>query len=571
MVLEEVFTNFGSSLLFKISLILLLATILSIIAKLLKQPSILAYIITGILLGPLFLNIATPTETIHLFAEIGIAFLLFLIGLNLNFSTLKRTGKSSIIIGILQIIVTTFFSYLLSKALGFSNVESLYISLAITFSSTVIIVKLLSDKNDIDTLYGKILVGLLLVQDFVAIISLIFITSIGNGNFSINSALLIIIKGVALIAFVWLSSKYLLRKIFNIISSSQEILFISSIAWCFFLSSLAYMLGLSVEIGAFLAGVSLTVLPFNYVILNKIKPLRDFFIVIFFVNLGISMVVDSISSIIIPALILSAFVIIGKLVILLIIVALLGYKKRTSFLVSLAIIQISEFSLILINLGLKVGHLTQEIATLITLVGLITITISTYMIVYNDKLYIFLSRYLTIFERKKLKEERYQVEKNKYELILFGGHRTGYNIIKSLKISKRKFLTVDFNPDVISNLKKQGIEAIYGDVSDQDFIEELLKIKPKIVISTIHNLEDNLEIIKTFRKFNKNGLVFVTTRDLMELKTLYEKGADFVILPELLTGQKIADYISHLDKKSIKKWGKYYYKSISNEIKAGLV
>jgi len=571
MVLEEVFTNFGSSLLFKISLILLLATILSIIAKLLKQPSILAYIITGILLGPLFLNIATPTETIHLFAEIGIAFLLFLIGLNLNFSTLKRTGKSSIIIGILQIMVTTFFSYLLSKALGFSNVESLYISLAITFSSTVIIVKLLSDKNDIDTLYGKILVGLLLVQDFVAIISLIFITSIGNGNFSINSALLIIIKGVALIAFVWLSSKYLLKKIFNIISSSQEILFISSIAWCFFLSSLAYMLGLSVEIGAFLAGVSLTVLPFNYVILNKIKPLRDFFIVIFFVNLGISMVVDSISSIIIPALILSAFVIIGKLIILLIIVALLGYKKRTSFLVSLAIIQISEFSLILINLGLKVGHLTQEIATLITLVGLITITISTYMIVYNDKLYIFLSRYLTIFERKKLKEERYKVERNKYELILFGGHRTGYNIIKSLKLSKRKFLTVDFNPDVISNLKKQGIEAIYGDVSDQDFIEELLKIKPKIVISTIHNLEDNLEIIKTFRKFNKNGLVFVTTRDLMELKTLYEKGADFVILPELLTGQKIADYISHLDKKAIKKWGKYYYKSISNEIKAGLV
>src|SRR3989338_6884012 len=571
MVLEEVFTNFGSSLLFKISLILLLATILSIIAKLLKQPSILAYIITGILLGPLFLNIATPTETIHLFAEIGIAFLLFLIGLKLNFSTLKRTGKSSIIIGILQIIVTTFFSYLLSKALGFSNVESLYISLAITFSSTVIIVKLLSDKNDIDTLYGKILVGLLLVQDFVAIISLIFITSIGNGNFSINSALLIIIKGVALIAFVWLSSKYLLRKIFNIISSSQEILFISSIAWCFFLSSLAYMLGLSVEIGAFLAGVSLTVLPFNYVILNKIKPLRDFFIVIFFVNLGISMVVDSISSIIIPALILSAFVIIGKLIILLIIVALLGYKKRTSFLVSLAIIQISEFSLILINLGLKVGHLTQEIATLITLVGLITITISTYMIVYNDKLYIFLSRYLTIFERKKLKEERYKVERNKYELILFGGHRTGYNIIKSLKLSKRKFLTVDFNPDVISNLKKQGIEAIYGDVSDQDFIEELLKIKPKIVISTIHNLEDNLEIIKTFRKFNKNGLIFVTTRDLMELKTLYEKGADFVILPELLTGQKIADYIRHLDKKSIKKWGEYYYKSISNEIKAGLV
>src|SRR3990167_81533 len=199
MVLEEVFTNFGSSLLFKISLILLLATILSIIAKLLKQPSILAYIITGILLGPLFLNIATPTETIHLFAEIGIAFLLFLIGLNLNFSTLKRTGKSSIIIGILQIIVTTFFSYLLSKALGFSNVESLYISLAITFSSTVIIVKLLSDKNDIDTLYGKILVGLLLVQDLNPIISLIFITSLSNG-------------------------------IFNIISSSQEILFISSIA-----------------------------------------------------------------------------------------------------------------------------------------------------------------------------------------------------------------------------------------------------------------------------------------------------------------------------------------------------
>ena len=571
MVIEEMTSVFSSSLLLNISIILLIATILSIIAKVLKQPPILAYIFTGIILGPLFLKIATPSETIHLFAEIGIAFLLFLIGLSLNFSTLKKTGKSSLIIGLLQIIITFFFGYFISKALGFSNVESLYIGLAITFSSTVIIVKLLSDKNSIDTLYGKILVGVLLVQDFVAILALILVTSLGNGSFNLLSATIIIIKGLSLIIFVVISSKYFLKRIFNLMYSSPELLFIASIAWCFLLASLAYIAGLSVEIGAFLAGVSLTVIPYNYTILNKIKPLRDFFIVIFFVNLGIGMAVNSIKSVIIPALILSIFVIIGKLLILLVIGAFIGYKKRTNFLISLAIVQISEFSLILVNLGLKVNHLNERITTLITLVGLITITISTYLILYNDKLYVLFSRYLTIFERKKLKEEIVSLENKKYDIILLGGHRTGYNVIKSLNKSNKKFLTVDFNPDVISNLKKQGIDCIFGDVSDQDFIEELFKVKPHYVISTIHNLENNLEIIREFRKVNKNGLIFVTTKDLIELKVLYENGADFVVLPEFITGQKIADYLDHLNKTQIRKWGKYYYKNILKEIKAGLI
>ena len=571
MALEEVISAINSNLLLNISIILLVATVIAVLAKLLKQPSILAYIITGIILGPLFLKITGPSETIKLFSEIGIAFLLFIVGLSLNFSTLKKTGKTSIIMGVFQIIITTIFGFLLSKALGFSNITSIYISLAITFSSTIIIIKLLSDKNEIDTLYGKILVGLLLVQDFVAIISLIFITSIGNENFNINSAVIIFIKGLSFILLVFISSKYLLKKLFNIVSSSQELLFIASIAWCFLLSSIAYLLGLSLEIGAFLAGVSLTVIPFNHVILNKVKPLRDFFIVIFFVNLGIGMLLSSVSKIIIPALIISIFVIVGKFLILLIIMAIIGYKKRTNFLSSLAIVQISEFSLILINLGLRAGHLTQDIVTLITIVGLITITISSYLIINNDKLYILMSKYLSIFERKKLKEERYKIENNKYDVILFGGHRTGYNIIKSLQNTKKKFLTIDFNPDVISNLKKLGIEAIYGDVSDIDFIEEILRTKPKIVISTIHNLEDNLEIMRLYKKYNKNGIVIVTTKDLVELKTLYEKGADFVILPELLSGQKIADYLRHLNKTQIRKWGKYYYKSIVKEIKAGLI
>lgn len=571
MVLEEVLQVISSNLLLNISVILLIATIVAILAQLFKQPSILAYIITGIILGPLFLKVTGPSETIHLFAEIGIAFLLFIVGLSLNFSTLKKTGKSSVIIGIFQITITTILGFLLSKALGFSNIVSIYIALALTFSSTVIIVKLLSDKNEIDSLYGKILVGLLLVQDFVAILSLILITSLGNGDLNINSAISIVFKGLGFIILVFLSSKYLIKKIFNLVSTSQELLFIASIAWCFLLSSVAYLLGLSLEIGAFLAGVSLTVIPFSHVILNKVKPLRDFFIVIFFVNLGMGMLLSSVSKIIIPALIISFFVIICKLVILLIIMAVMGYKKRTNFMASLAIVQISEFSLILVNLGLKVGHLNQEIVTLITIVGLITITFSTYLIMNNEKLYIIMSKYLSIFERKKLKEERYKIENNKYDVILFGGHRTGYNIIKSLRKSNKRFLAIDFNPDVISNLKKLGIEAIYGDVSDTDFTEEILRTKPKIVISTIHNLEDNLEIMRLFKKYNKKGTIIVTTKDLIELKTLYEKGADFVILPELLSGQKIADYLNHLSKAQIKKWGEYYYKSIVKEIKAGLI
>ena len=203
MALEEVISAINSNLLLNISIILLVATVIAVLAKLLKQPSILAYIITGIILGPLFLKITGPSETIKLFSEIGIAFLLFIVGLSLNFSTLKKTGKTSIIMGVFQIIITTIFGFLLSKALGFSNITSIYISLAITFSSTIIIVKLLSDKKVIDTLYGRIAVGFLIVQDFIAIFALIVITGLSNQVSFGNLLLETLLKGLFLVILVF--------------------------------------------------------------------------------------------------------------------------------------------------------------------------------------------------------------------------------------------------------------------------------------------------------------------------------------------------------------------------------
>lgn len=549
--MENLFIEFG--------LILIIASIIGLIIRKLKQPLIIAYILTGILLGPTFFNLIKPSETLNVLSEIGISFLLFLVGLSLNFNHVKNLGKISLIAGLGQVVFTAIFGLLFIKIMKFDNITSIYISLALTFSSTIIVVKLLTDKEELDTLYGRIAVGILLVQDFLALFMLVILSSL-NQNTGINLLTLLIIKFISLVLVVFLTTKFLLEKLFNIAAKSKELLFITSIAWCFLISGLAFLLGLSIEIGSFLAGISLAILPFSYDIINKIKYLRDFFIVMFFVSLGIQFSFGSIYGLIGPAIALSLFVLLGNPLIVMILMGLFGYKKRTGFMTGIAIAQISEFSLILMAIGLKLGHLTQEVVSLVTLVGIITITGSAYMIIYNDKIYKKLSKYLTIFEKKNIIEDfKLHEEHKSYEIIIIGGDRGSFNLIKHLKKEKKKFLIIDFNPKIINRLVKEKVANIYGDVSDYEIIEKIKLYKPKIIISTIPNFEDNKFLIRELK--NTEALIFVISKQIDEALELYKKGADFVIIPELFSGQKIADYLLHLSQKGIKKWGKIYYQN----------
>ncbi len=541
--LSSLINNLPNDTLFYFSLILIIASILAYFTRLIKQPLIIAYIFTGIILSNFLLK-STSLETIRFFSELGIAFLLFLVGIELGFKDIKHVGKASLITGLGQIIFTFLIGYIIIKYfLNFSILESAYISIALTFSSTIIIVKLLSEKQDLQSLYGRISVGFLLVQDFVAIIILVLLVAIQQESQIPSLIFLIIAKALLFFLFVFLFSKYILTYLFNKIAKSQELLFLSSITLPFLFIIISRYLGFSIEIGAFLAGLSLANLPYRAEITNKVKPLRDFFITLFFVILGTQFVVRS-TNIIIPAIILSLFVLIGNPLIVTILMGLLGYRKRTSFYAGLTVAQISEFSLIIAFLGLKLGHINEEVVSLIVLVGLITITTSVYMIHHNHKLYKFLEPYLDIFEKDLTLEDIYQIEKKfSKHTIIFGCHRLGYNIVDLLKSLKKKIIVVDFDPVIIEKLTKDNIKAIYGDLADLEIFDKLNLEEAEFVISTIPNKQDNLILVKKVKSLNKNARVIVTAQQNEEAFELYKAGADYVILPYTISGERVADIL----------------------------
>ncbi len=518
----------------ELSIIICITVLIAGIMRLLKQPLIIGYIFAGIVVSPYFLNIVQSTETIKVFSQIGVALLLFIIGLSLSPKIIKEVGKVSLITGIGQIIFTSFFGFLISRLLGFSVIVSLYIAIALTFSSTIIIMKLLSDKKDLEKLYGKISIGFLLVQDIFVIILLMVISSF-SGNLSLDSLSFgSILSGILLIVGFILISVYVLPILSKFFAKSQEFLFLFSIGWGMGLAALFYSIGFSMEIGALVAGIALSMSPFHYEISSKMRPLRDFFVILFFILLGSQMVFGNISSLLIPAIIFSLFILIGNPLIVMILMGLLGYKKKVSFQAGFTVAQISEFSLILIALGVSSGHLTGEILSLVTIVGLITISGSTYLILYSDKIYPYLSKYLSIFERKKVRETE---QKSKdYDILLLGYNRIGYDLLESFKKLKKKSLVIDYNPETILGLSKKGVECRYGDLDDEEFLSELNLTKTKMIISTIPEFETNLLIIKKIRQKNKKSVVIVVSHNIEEANLLYDSGATYVIMPHFLGG-----------------------------------
>ncbi|MFH1291109.1 MAG: cation:proton antiporter [archaeon] len=518
----------------ELSIIIGITVLIAGITRLLKQPLIIGYILTGIIVSPYFLNIVSSTETIKVFSQIGVALLLFIIGLSLSPKVIKEVGKVSLVTGIGQIVFTSLIGFFISRAFGFSIVVSIYIAIALTFSSTIIIMKLLSDKKDLEKLYGKISIGFLLVQDIFVIILLMVISSFSSDLSMTAISFGTIISGILLIAGFVLISIYVLPHLSKFFAKSQEFLFLFSIGWGLGLAALFHYLGFSMEIGALIAGIALSVSPYNYEISSKMKPLRDFFIILFFILLGSQMVFGSIGQLIVPAIIFSLFILIGNPLIVMILMGFLGYKKRVSFQAGLTVAQISEFSLILITLGVSVGHLTGEILSLITIVGLITISGSTYLITYSDKIYPYLSKYLSIFERKKLREEG--SESKGYDLILFGYNRIGYDLLKSFKKLKKRFLVVDYNPETNLELCNDNVDCLYGDADDEEFLSGLSLTETKMVVSTIPEFETNMLLIGKIRQMNKSAIIMVMSHNIEEARDLYSRGATYVIMPHFLGG-----------------------------------
>lgn len=520
----------------ELSLIILIATVLAFVMRLLKQPLIVGYIIAGILSGPYFFNILKSTDHIELFSKIGITVLLFIVGLSLSPKVIKEVGKVSLVTGIGQVLFTSAVGLGIALVLGIDRIAAFYVAIALTFSSTIIILKLLSDRGDLNKLYGKISIGFLLVQDIIATIILLLISSFATSD---NSNLIVLIgllllKGFLILTVLYLVSVYVMPKVSKFLASSQELLFLFSITWGFGVAALFQIMGFSVEIGALIAGVALSLTPFSYEIGARMKPLRDFFIVLFFILLGSQMVIDNVGVLILPAIILSVFVLIGNPIIVVILMNLLGYKRRTGYMAGLTVAQISEFSLILAALGFNLGHLSREVLSLITLVGLVTIAGSTYFILYADKMYPKIEKYLRFLELRKNKLGDSGSNGNNYEIVLFGFDRVGHDFIKSFKKLDKEYLVVDFNPESIEKLQLEGIPSRYGDAQDAEFLRELSLESIRLAVSTIPDFKTNILLTKKVKAANKRTIIIMIAQNVMEAEELYEIGATYVIMPHYL-------------------------------------
>ena len=361
----------------EIGAILGLALLGGLLAKFLRQPIIVSYIVVGVVGGPAVLGILSGEGDIKLLAKLGIAMLLFLVGLKLDIHLIRQIGPVALITGLGQVILTAGLGYFAALALGWDGVSAVYVAVALTFSSTIIVIKMLGDRREIDQLHGRIAVGVLIVQDILVVMAMLTIVTVGQPG---ESMLLVDIArtlggGVVFLAIVAALARFVLPRLLEWMAKSQELTLVFGVSWAVALAAASAWLGLSMEIGAFVAGVALASTPYRESLGARLVSLRDIMVLFFFIELGSSLTVEGALSQLVPALILTVFVLVGKPLIVLLVMSLQGYRALVAFRTGIVVAQISEFSLILVALGLSVGQVNEDLLSLITLVAIFTITI----------------------------------------------------------------------------------------------------------------------------------------------------------------------------------------------------
>ncbi|CAN3127460.1 cation:proton antiporter [Mycobacterium sp. smrl_JER01] len=516
-----------------IALVLAIATAAGVVAVRLRQPLIVAFIVVGIAVGPVGAGWVSSDSTVELLARLGIAILLFLVGLRLDLQMIRNTGPVAVATGLGQVVFTSVIGFFLAVALGMDTVTAVYVAVALTFSSTIIIVKLLSDKRELDQLHGRIAVGFLIVQDIVVVLVMIALTAFGQstGDMLGFGIVAVLAKGLGLLVGTWLMMRYVLPWLLPQIAQSQELLMLFGVAYAVSVAALSEWLGFSSEVGAFLAGVSLAGTRFRDAVGARLTSLRDFLLLFFFLNLGAQLSFTDAARQLLEASVLSAFVLIGNPLIVIVIMTAMRYPVRTSFLAGLTVAQISEFSLILAALGLSLGHISNATVSLITVVGLITIGGSTYMIMYSEQLFARLQRWLAVFERKRVRSPSTAEDDDEFDVILFGLGRFGSHLAERLTSAGHRVLGVDFDPHGVSRHRRNGVSATFGSAEDLDLLEALPLDRARYVISAIPVLQTNLALLQGLRQHHFAGAVALTAHTRFDAERLRATGVDIVLEP----------------------------------------
>ena len=533
----------------ELAILVMIVVIVTALMRLLRQPLIIGYIIAGIVMSPSLLNILQHTENVQMFAHIGVALLLFMVWLWINPRIIKDLGKVSLLLGLGQVVITIALWFWIARWFWFDLVTSMYISLALTFSSTIIIVKLLSDRGVADELYGKISLWVLIVQDIIAMIILMILASLPSAGVAIarwSFVSLLLLKIVVVVIVSFILTTYILPWMMKHVAKSQEFLLIFAVAWCLFAAAAMEAFGFSLEIGALIAGLTMASLPYRFEIESKMKPLRDFFIMLFFVFLGSQLDFSQLWWSRWLIVIFSFFVLVVKPLIIFVLMRLLGYTSKNSLFVWSALAQVSEFSFILISVVLALGHVTDaSLLSFVTMVGLISIAWSSYYIISFDKIYAFLKPYL--WSSSKGNSKNIVSDKEVYDTIVFGNHRTGDSIVRMLAKHKKRFSIIDYDPQVIDALQKQWLPCMFGDACDSAFLDELPFAHAMMIVSTVHDYAANALILRHAKHAHPSVIAIMSAHDIHNATLLYEQGADYVIVPHMIGGQHTAMLIESFD------------------------
>jgi Kef-type K+ transport system membrane component KefB len=533
-----------------LAVLLALAGVAGLIAVRLRQPLIIAFIGVGILAGPTGLNLVQPGDDVAVLSEVGIAVLLFLVGLKLDLRMVRSTGSVAILAGLGQVVATAALGFGLALALGLGVTTSLYVAIALTFSSTIIIVKLLSDERELEQQHGRLALGILIVQDIVVVLLMIVLTAsgtTGNGTPAAEFGL-IVVKGLGFLVAIGLAIRFVLPWLLHLVARSTELLVLFSVAWAVALAGASEALGFSTEVGAFLGGVAIATTPYREAIGARLVSLRDFLLLFFFVELGAGLAFDDAGAQVWRAAVLAVFVLVAKPLIIMGLLAFAGYRRRTSFLTGLVCAQISEFSLILVALGLSLGHLNSGTAGMVTLVGMATIGVSTYLILNDEALFRRLEPRLGRFERRSPRPDDVDESTGPVDVVLYGLGRYGGMVARELCASGVPFVAVESDPQRVSEWvgsTPPGMTVVYGDAEDIEFAHNLPLDHAQWVVSTIGGISMNLTLLHAMRREGFDGKVALTAHTDAEATLLREAGADIILQPFTDAADQVLAVIGH--------------------------
>ncbi len=534
----------SSGLVFELGLIVVFATLMALIGRLLKQPLILSYIVAGVIIGPIGLNLIGLTDgmqNITLISELGVAFLLFTVGVESDLNKLKNIGKVVFIGSVVQVLLISLISFFLFNFLQLPFITSVYLGLILAFSSTMVVVKNLSDTQKLNTLHGRLMIGFLLVQDFLIVLALPLVSV---DSFSFEIVLPIIVKGILLLLLAFFLGKFVFSKVVSYSSKSQELLFLSGLSTCFVFIFISILLDFSPAVGAFLAGLSLSSLSSNLELIGKIRGIRDFFVTVFFVSLGVQLTLSfsmySLEFVLLIAVLMLGIVLLLKPIIFALISIIAGYGTRNGLLVGFSLAQISEFSFILAAQGFSSGSLPQDLFSVTIIITALTMALTPYFMNSTEGIYLKLSRFFHPFSKRvqfvdklndleKLPEE---TELNNH-IIIVGAGVMGSSIAQAIG-RHNDIVVIDHDPDVIFNQIKLGINSVCGNIENDEVWSKVNLSKASLMVIAIPEITYSLYLVNKAKRINPKISIFARAKTKRDALNLYESKVDFVILPDVL-------------------------------------